>query len=777
MNAIPAELRKRDQWVIWRYETRDGDSKPTKVPYRADNPDRRADSTDASSWSSFEVALASWERSGYDGTGYVFAADDPYTGVDLDHCIDAGTGEIHPAATAIVERLASYTERSPSGTGLHVIAAAELHSDRHKTSKTPWSGDFEVYESRRFFTMTGNGSGAITDHQEQLDAVVAEMLPPPPPRQGSTPRANGRVDADDAELMRRAFAASNGARVQALYNGDTSGHGGDDSVADLSLCAHLAFWTGPDPDRIDGLFRRSGLYREKWEREDYRNRTINRALDGCTEFYDWQANGRRGPQSAGSSQAAGEPSSSGAQPSGARPVTSAKDISKARVRWLWQGRLALGYLAVWCGAGDIGKSMFAAWTISELTHGQLPGQFRRHSQSALIVCTEDGRDDMWVPRLEAAGADLERVGFLDYPRGWNLRDGVAWIDRAIDGTDTPLVFVDALMSHMPDARGGENTRSPTFVRAALQPFADLCKTRKVTGLFGLHPRKAGGDTFADVVQESGVFTQLPRLGLLFGYHPDDLELPQDQQRRVILRGKGNVGRNPGALSFRIAERFLDYGDDDPPEVADGVGYITDVQKCDVTERALLSTKSRQEERPLTKVQQAEHLIGMALRDGGWHLAAPIRARLALLKLDHNATVGAAKRNLGVESRQQEGIRNPPWEWRYPHYSSISTAEADSAPSRGGSLEVLTVPPENPPNPNKDGQSRRVSPNERNGDGEGQSPKLGTHRARATVASPPHPPQTHIECAWPDFHGQHHRPHPTTGRVVCQACHPIPETVA
>ena len=99
--------------------------------------------------------------------------------------------------------------------------------------------------------------------------------------------------------MRRAFAASNGARVQALYNGDTSGHGGDDSVADLSLCAHLAFWTGPDPDRIDGLFRRSGLYREKWEREDYRNRTINRALDGCTEFYDWQANGRRGPQSAG----------------------------------------------------------------------------------------------------------------------------------------------------------------------------------------------------------------------------------------------------------------------------------------------------------------------------------------------------------------------------------------------------------------------------------------------------------------------------------------------
>ena len=513
------------------------------------------------------------------------------------------------------------------------------------------------------------------------------------------------------------------------------------------------------------------MYREKWEREDYRNRTINKALDGCTEFYDWQANGRRGPQSAGSSQE-GEPGSgsSGARPSGARPVTSAKDISKARVRWLWQGRLALGYLAVWCGAGDIGKSMFAAWTIGELTHGKLPGQFRGHPQSALIVCTEDGRDDMWVPRLEAAGADLERVDFLDYPRGWNLRDGVAWIDRAVDGAETPLVFVDALMSHMPDAQGGENTRSPTFVRAALQPFADLCKQRKVTGLFGLHPRKAGGDTFADVVQESGVFTQLPRLGLLFGYHPDDLELPQDQQRRVILRGKGNVGRNPGALSFRIAETFLDYGDDDPD--GDGVGYITAVEPCDVTERALLKARSRQqEERPLTKVQQAEHLIGMALRDDAWHLAAPIRARLAPLGLNHNATVNAAKRNLGVESRQQTGIRNPPWEWQNPN-SSISVAEADSAPPAMFG-ELLTVPPNNLANPNGAGQSRRVSPNERNGDGGGQSQESATLRAGAKAP----PPQTFVECSWPDFHGQHHSPHPTTGRIICWECHPIPETVA
>ena len=65
------------------------------------------------------------------------------------------------------------------------------------------------------------------------------------------------------------------------------GHGGygSHSEADLALCGMLAFWTGGDATRIDSLFRQSGLYREKWDRKDYRNRTITEALSGKTEFY------------------------------------------------------------------------------------------------------------------------------------------------------------------------------------------------------------------------------------------------------------------------------------------------------------------------------------------------------------------------------------------------------------------------------------------------------------------------------------------------------------
>ena len=88
----------------------------------------------------------------------------------------------------------------------------------------------------------------------------------------------------DSEVIQKALAASNGVRFSRLWNGDTSGYGSH-SEADLALCGMLAFWTGGDATRIDTLFRQSGLYRKKWDRNDYRNRTIREALSGKTEFY------------------------------------------------------------------------------------------------------------------------------------------------------------------------------------------------------------------------------------------------------------------------------------------------------------------------------------------------------------------------------------------------------------------------------------------------------------------------------------------------------------
>lgn len=78
-------------------------------------------------------------------------------------------------------------------------------------------------------------------------------------------------------MLAKARAAKNGDKFCRLWAGDTSGHGDDDSAADLALLSMLAFYT-QDPAQLDRLFRRSGLYRGKWEREDYRRGTIAKAI-------------------------------------------------------------------------------------------------------------------------------------------------------------------------------------------------------------------------------------------------------------------------------------------------------------------------------------------------------------------------------------------------------------------------------------------------------------------------------------------------------------------
>ena len=290
LDPIPVEMRARDQWVCWRYVHRAGRSKPTKEPWRADGSGR-ASTADPATWTTFENASAALERGPFDGLGYVFAADDPYAGVDLDGCIDQH-GDVHPAAAEIVNQLDSYTERTPSGAGMHVIVKATLRGKRHSTAGTGWGDKFEVYDRGRFFTVTGNGSGELGERQAQLDVLMADIFPTPTPAR-SSPRANGHVTNDDQELLRRAFAARNGGKFGDLWAGRWEDTYSSQSEADLALCGFLAFWTGCDPERIDRLFRTSALMRPKWRRADYRERTITAAIAGCREVYDPEPDGDR----------------------------------------------------------------------------------------------------------------------------------------------------------------------------------------------------------------------------------------------------------------------------------------------------------------------------------------------------------------------------------------------------------------------------------------------------------------------------------------------------
>lgn len=288
---IPSSLREIHQWVCWRYELRD--AKWTKVPIDAATG-LRASSTDRATWCSFERAQRAFEADeSLDGLGFVFAEDDEFAGVDLDGCIDE-QGRIAPSAQAVIEALGSYTEVSPSGRGVKVfLRGTKPQGAGCKSKAIEGYKETEVYDRARFFTVTGvrleDTQAEVIDRQEELDALCAMLWPEPKREARGALGAGGGFAGDDEALIEKARRASNGVRFSALWDGDTSHHGGDDSAADLALCNMLAFWTGRDAERMDRLFRGSGLIRPKWDERrgatTYGLMTIEKAIEGCREVY------------------------------------------------------------------------------------------------------------------------------------------------------------------------------------------------------------------------------------------------------------------------------------------------------------------------------------------------------------------------------------------------------------------------------------------------------------------------------------------------------------
>src|SRR5215208_5472644 len=283
MVADTLNVRDLRQWLCWRSEEREG--KPTKIPY-SPITGGRASSTTPETWAGYEEAVRACKEEGYTGVGFVFTPEDDLCGVDLDGCLDPLTEEIEPWAWTIIEELDSYTEVSPSGKGVHILVRAKLPEGRNR------KGRFEAYDRSRYFTVTGKHLAGtpqtIERRQEELGVVVQRVFGEESadghtkPVAGAEPVNNS---LPDNEVIEKALTASNGERFSRLWGGDTSGYGSH-SEADLALCGMLAFWTGEDATRIDSLFRQSGLYRKKWDRNDYRNRTITEALSGKTEFYE-----------------------------------------------------------------------------------------------------------------------------------------------------------------------------------------------------------------------------------------------------------------------------------------------------------------------------------------------------------------------------------------------------------------------------------------------------------------------------------------------------------
>ncbi len=289
-SAIPQELKDYKNWVCWQaYPDPKSHSGISKKPV---NPKTGglAQSNNPDTWSDFETAV---RQSGkYSGIGFMFS-NSPFFGVDLDDMPndieDYQNGGADNIISEFVNTLQSYTEFSQSKTGVHIICKGTLPEGRRKAKND--SGGFEMYENGRFFVVTGNYCseyGYINDCTESVKPLHSKYLgktaEPKPNRQNITVNLNS-VD----DIVRAACSAKNGSLFKALYSGDFSAYSSQ-SEADMAFCNMLAFWCGCDAEKMDAIFRQSGLMRDKWDRKQsgttYGVITLQKAISGCSQTYN-----------------------------------------------------------------------------------------------------------------------------------------------------------------------------------------------------------------------------------------------------------------------------------------------------------------------------------------------------------------------------------------------------------------------------------------------------------------------------------------------------------
>jgi putative DNA primase/helicase len=422
-DAVPQELREQKRWVVWSRS-----SEPPKKPLQSRDPRRNAASDNPATWSTFAEAAATVESGRADGIGFEFAGSD-YTGIDLDHCLDPKSGELHPAAARIVKDCPTYWEVSPSGMGLHGIMRASKPAGAGTIAYVDGQ-KIEIY-ARQYFTMTGSRLGdvaAVRDCQHELDQLCARLWPAED-RENEAPAARTAppTNLDDDALVAKMLSSRNGHRVDLLWHGDLSGHNGNQNSADLAFCNHLAWWTNGNAEQMDRLVRRSALMRPKWDEKHfadgrtYGQATIEKAVErnigkgyGGVKATQPAKVTASGNGSKPAERPCRTPPEAEASPYGGKAfcVLRRVDVTLSRPEFLMPGRIVRGSLAVIGGKQGEGKGKMVRDLIARATRGG-PWPTDPDTRFKPMICVdfnaEDNPSETIFPEYEAAGADLERV--------------------------------------------------------------------------------------------------------------------------------------------------------------------------------------------------------------------------------------------------------------------------------------------------------------------------------------------------------------------------------
>lgn len=336
----------------------------------------------------------------------------------------------------------------------------------------------------------------------------------------------------------------------------------------------------------------------------------------------------------------------------------AADVRPESPRWLWEQRIPLGSPSLIAGREGLGKSTLGCELTARVTRGELPGDLEGEPAHVIYASAEDAPHTTIVPRLIAAGADLDRVSLLEVeltvdggdvtPGALTLPDDTHRLAELARESGARLLLLDPLVSYLPEQ---VNAHRDQHVRRVLAPLARMAADLDLALPSIVHLNKGeGSDPLARVGGSVG-FTAAARSVLVFARDPDDPD-GEAGPLRVIAHAKSNLGPQARSLLARIEPRTIDI--DDGETIA--TSRVVLLGESDQTARDLLaSAPSTSDER--TVRDEAGEFLRVELANG------PVPARQLRATAETSGfnwrTVERAKKQAGVRSVKQ----GTEWLWQ------------------------------------------------------------------------------------------------------------------
>lgn len=532
ITGVNEELKKTARWVLWQLEdVQDGDKlrKNMKPPYDAKSGER-AKHNDFSTWTTYDVALTAHQKNiplrspsttinvhPVRGIGVVVGS--PFFGIDLDDCRNVETGEIEADALKWIEELDSYTEISPSGTGVHIWCHGEPpYPEGHRKDKR------EIYSTNRYLTITG----AVIEGHEEI-------------RRFEKPEVKGwyeRVKAGKNTLSKRAnnepSGGGSGTYTAAKITDMMSRIDYPDlSQAVQSLLTLLAIEHRLDAVKIETAFKESRLYtdthwKEKWERLGAGE--LKKAIEYGRENIDKQL-ARKRPD---------EPATR------KRLVLNGADVEPTHAKYMWEPVLPLGKLIHFGGASSQGKSPVTVDIAARITSGAEWPDGQKNTQGpkdVIMFNVEDSFEDTILPRFILAGGDRKRLfyfkgvtvtkGDQSYEAIANFQDDLLEIcEEARSHPELGLIIVDPATNHL----GKAKMNAEEEVRQILTPIAALAEELQICAITVGHLNKSKEMDPLQRMMGAAAFVGVARSVYLFD--KDDSTSPYDH---VMAPCRGQMG--------------------------------------------------------------------------------------------------------------------------------------------------------------------------------------------------------------------------------------------